>query len=173
MTDLDSLQQAVRGSVIGPDSAEFDERRRTFNAMIDRRPAVIVIPIDTVDVVAAARWAGDQDLPISIRGGGHSVAGHSVGNGSLMLDLGRMRAVHVDPDARIATVQGGAKLEDLDRATAAHGLAAPSGTYSDTGIGGLALGGGLSYLLASRGLACDALIGATLVPADGSTIEVD
>jgi FAD/FMN-containing dehydrogenase len=141
--------------------------------MIDRRPAVIVVPMDTADVVTAVRWAGDQDLPISIRGGGHSVAGHSVGEGSLMLDLGELRGAVVDPVARTADVGGGALLEDLDRATTAHGLAAPSGTFYDTGVAGLTLTGGLSFLLGAAGLACDALIGAELVDANGIVHDVD
>jgi FAD/FMN-containing dehydrogenase len=171
--DIHGLATRLRGPVIGPDDGSYDTTRRTFNAMLDHRPAVIVQPLDTDDVVAAVQWAAESDLPISIRGGGHSVAGHSVGDGSIMIDLGRMRRVEANREARIATVEGGAKLLDLDTATTAHGLAAPSGTYSDTGVGGLVLGGGISYLLGSRGLACDALVGATLVTADGSVVEVD
>ena len=170
---IDSLRPQVRGPVILPSDDAYDGTRRTFNAMLDKRPEVIVQPLDTADVVAAVRWAAESGLPVSIRGGGHSVAGHSVGDGSLMLDLARMRGVEVDASARLATVQGGAKLLDLDTATTAHGLAAPSGTYSDTGVGGLILGGGISYLMGSRGLACDALVGATLVMADGTVVEVD
>jgi FAD/FMN-containing dehydrogenase len=134
---------------------------------------VIVQPVGTADVSAAVRWAVEADLPISVRCGGHSVAGHGVGNGSLMLDLIKIRTVTVDPEARVAEAGGGARLEDLDRATTGHGLAAPSGTYADTGIGGIFLGGGISYLLGTRGFACDALIGAELVTADGSIVEVD
>jgi len=170
---LDRLGDQVRGLVIPPNHPDFDSTRRTFNSLLDHRPAVIVQPLDTADVVAAVRWSAEADLPISIRGGGHSVAGHSVGEGSLMLDLARLRGVSVDAGARIARVAGGSKLVDLDTATTAHGLAAPSGTYSDTGIGGLVLGGGISFLLASRGLACDALVGAELVLADGTVVDVD
>jgi FAD/FMN-containing dehydrogenase len=125
------------------------------------------------DVSAAVRWAVDSDLPISVRCGGHSIAGHGVGNGSLMLDLARIKTVTVDLASRIADAGGGAKLEDLDQATTAHGLAAPSGTYADTGIGGIFLGGGISYLIGTRGFACDAMVGAELVTADGSIVEVD
>ena len=170
---LDRLGDRFRGPVIPPNHPDYHSTRRTFNAMLDHRPAAIVQPLDTADVVAAVRWAAEADLPISIRGGGHSVAGHSVGEGSLMLDLARLRGASVDTEARIARVAGGSKLIDLDTATTAHGLAAPSGTYSDTGIGGLVLGGGISFLLASRGLACDALVGAELVTADGTVIDVD
>jgi len=173
MIALDALAANVRGLVIQPGSEPYDQRRRTFNAMIDRRPAVIVVPLDTADVVAAVRWAGEQDLPISIRGGGHSVAGHSVGDGSLMLDLCELRSVAMDPRARTADVGGGALLEDLDRATTGHGLAAPSGTFYDTGVAGLTLTGGLSFLLGTAGFACDALIGAELVAADGVVTDVN
>ena len=141
--------------------------------MLDRRPVAIVRPVDAMDVAAAVRCAADADLPISVRGGGHSVAGHSVGDGALMIDLGNLRTVTVDPVNRVADVGGGSLLEDLDRATVPHGLAAASGTFADTGIGGLILGGGISYLLGTRGFACDALVGADLVIADGTLVEVD
>lgn len=170
---LAALRGRVRGRVIGPDDPDFDARRRTFNAMLDRRPAVIVRPIDLADVSMAVAWAGEHDLPISVRGGGHSVAGHGVGHDSLLVDLGEMRAVSVDPVARTADAGGGALLEDLDRATTAVGLAAPTGTYLDTGVAGLTLTGGIGYLLGSAGFACDALVGAELVAADGRVIQVD
>ena len=173
MIDFDALAGAVRGPVIRPADTAYDDTRRTFNAMLDHRPAVIFQPVDSADVVAAVRWAVAAGLPISVRGGGHSVAGHGVGEGSLMLDLVLLRAVTVDPAARLASVGGGARLEDLDRATTALGLAAPSGTYADTGVGGIVLGGGLNYLMGSRGFACDALVGAELVTGDGSIVEVD
>ncbi len=168
-----TLRQRLRGQVVLPDAPAFDELRRTFNAMLDRRPRLIVRPADTADVAAAVRWAAEQDLPISVRGGGHSVAGHAVGPDSLMIDLRDLRWVAVDRDARTADVGGGALLEDLDRATTAVGLAAPSGTYLETGLAGLTLAGGISYLLGCAGFACDALIGAELVAADGSIVEVD
>ena len=118
-----------------PREPAFDELRRTYNAMLDRRPRLIVRPVDTADVATAVRWAAAHDLPISVRGGGHSLAGHAVGPDALMIDLGKIRSVTVDPAAR-ADVDGGALLEDLDRAMTAVGLAAPSGTYIDTGVGG-------------------------------------
>ena len=171
--DIDLLEGMVRGAVIRPGSDVYEQRRRTFNAMIERYPAVIVRPLDTLDVAAAVRWAGRANLPISVRGGGHSVAGHSVGEGSLMIDLEALRSVTVDAAARTADVGGGALLEDLDRATTAHGLVAPSGTFYDTGVGGLTLTGGLSFLIGKAGFACDALIGAELVAADGVIHAVD
>jgi FAD/FMN-containing dehydrogenase len=114
-----------------------------------------------------------NDLPISVRGGGHNVAGHAVGADALMIDMGTLRSVSVDPGRRLAEAGGGALLEDLDRMTIAHGLAAPSGTYIDTGVAGLTLTGGIGYLLGAAGFACDALVGAELVTADGEVLQVD
>ena len=170
---IDDLRTRVRGEVLLPGAPAFDERRQTFNSMLDRRPRVIVRPVDTDDVVAAVRWAAANDLPISVRGGGHNVAGHAVGHDALMIDMGTMRSVSVDPDRRIAEAGGGALLEDLDGATIAHGLAAPSGTYLDTGVAGLTLTGGIGYLLGAAGFACDALVGAELVTAGGEVLQVD
>jgi FAD/FMN-containing dehydrogenase len=170
---FDLLRRRVRGRVIDPAEPDFDELRRTFNAMLDRRPRVIVRPVDTADVAAAVRWAAETDLPISVRGGGHSVAGHAVGRDALMIDLGELRTVTVDERARTADVDGGALLEDLDRATTAVGLAAPSGTYLDTGVAGLTLTGGIGFLLGCAGFACDALVGAEVVMADGAIVQVD
>ncbi len=167
------LRQRLRGQVVLPDVPAFDELRRTFNARLDRRPRLIVRPVDAADVATAVTWAAEQDLPISVRGGGHSVAGYGVGPDALMIDLGELRAVAVDREARTADVGGGALLEDLDRATTAVGLAAPSGTYIDTGVGGLTLSGGIGFLLGCAGFACDALIGAEVVAADGSIVQVD
>lgn len=170
---VDDLRRLASGQVILPGSGEYDERRQTFNAMLDKRPAIILQPLDAADVSVAVRWAADVDIAISIRGGGHSVAGHGVGDGSLMLDLVNLDSVAVDAQARIADAGGGAHLEDLDRATTAVGLAAPSGTYLTTGIGGLTLTGGIGYLLGTAGFACDALIGAEIVTADGTIHQVD
>jgi FAD/FMN-containing dehydrogenase len=170
---LDALRSVVRGDVLLPGSPAYDERRRTFNAMLDRRPRVIVRPVDTEDVVAGVRWAAANDVPISVRGGGHSVAGHAVGQDSVTVDLGAMRAVTVDPKRRLAEVEGGALLEDLDRATTSHGLGAPSGTYLDTGVAGLTLTGGIGFLLGVAGFACDALVGAEVVTAAGDVVQVD
>ena len=170
---LDDLERRVRGEVARPGASRYEERRHTFNAMIDRHPDVIVRPVDANDVATAVRWAADLGMPISIRGGGHSVAGHAVGDQALMLDLANLRSVTVDVARRTAEVGGGALLEDLDRATTAHRLAAPTGTFSDTGVGGLTLTGGISFLLGIAGFACDALSGAELVMADGAIHQVD
>jgi FAD/FMN-containing dehydrogenase len=171
--DIERLTGAVRGHVIRAADPVFDEARRGFNGMFDRRPAVIVRPADAFDVAAAVRWAGEADLGIGIRGGGHSAAGHSSVEGALLIDLASMRQVTVDPVGRTADAAGGCQLVDLDQATMAHDLAAPSGTFVDTGIGGLTLTGGIGYLIGSARFACDALIGAELVTADGEIRQVD
>lgn len=169
----DDLRSRTRGEVLGPRDDGYEPARAAYNALSTGRPAFIFRPADTSDIVAAVRWAGEADVPIGVRGGGHSVAGHSSPNGALLIDLSRWRGVDVDPVARTADALAGSRLMDLDAATAAYGLAAPSGTFIDTGIGGLTLTGGISWLLGTEGFACDALIGARLVTADGESIEVD
>jgi FAD/FMN-containing dehydrogenase len=172
MTDLSvGLRETIRGSVIGPADPEYDAARAVWNAMIDRRPAIIVRPADTADVRTAVLAAVASGLPVSVRGGGHNVAGHAVGEGALMLDLSGMRRVAVDPDRRIARVEGGATWGDVDRATQAYGLATPGGLISDTGVGGLTLSGGIGWLRSAFGLAIDNLVGAEVVTADGSVVH--
>jgi FAD/FMN-containing dehydrogenase len=174
MTDaVPALRRSTRGEVIEPDDAGFEAAREAYNAMATGRPAVIFRPSDLSDVVAAVRWAADTDVAIGVRGGGHSVAGHSSPEAALLIDLSRWRGATVDPAARTADALAGSRLMDLDAATYAYGLAAPSGTFIDTGIGGLTLSGGISWLLSSEGYACDALIGAQVVTADGDVLEVD
>lgn len=168
-----SLSARTRGPVITPDHRLYDSARALFNGMLDRRPRVIFRPADTDDLVAAVRWASESDVAIAVRGGGHSVAGHSMPDDGFVVDLSRWRSATVDPERRIAEAEGGCLLMDLDVATAGHGLAAPSGTFFDTGIGGLTLGGGISHIIASEGFGCDALIGAELVTADGRVVDVD
>jgi FAD/FMN-containing dehydrogenase len=153
--------------LIGPDDPAYDQARRTFNGTIDRRPALIARPEGTAAVQEAISLAIDRGLPVSVRGGGHSVAGHSVADGALMIDLSRMRGVTVDPDRRRARVGGGALWEDVDSRALEHDMAVPGGTFADTGVAGLALGGGLGWLLGTTGLTCDNLIGAEVVTADG------
>jgi FAD/FMN-containing dehydrogenase len=163
----------TRGQVITRDHPHYDAARALFNGMLDRRPRLIVRPLDTDDLVSAIRWASEADLAIAVRGGGHSVAGHSGPDDAFVVDLSRWRSATVDPGRQIAEALGGCQLMDLDVATAGYGLAAPSGTFLDTGIGGLTLGGGISHIIASEGFACDALVGAQLVTADGRIVEVD
>ena len=169
---IDELRRGFTGEVIEPDDPGYDDARRSFNAMIDRRPAVIVEPSDDTEVGRAIRFAREHDLAIGVRGGGHSVAGHGLVDDGLVVDLRRMRRVAVDPMRRRASAGGGANWEDFDNATQAHGLAVTGGTFVDTGIAGLTLGGGLGFLMGQCGLTCDNLIGAQLVNAEGKTIEV-
>ncbi len=175
MTDVvvRDLRALTRGQVLTPRDDGYESARAAFNALATGRPAYIFRPADLPDIVAAVRWAVESDLAIGVRGGGHSVAGHSCPEGALLVDLSRWRGATVDPVARTAEALGGSRLMDLDAATAAFGLAAPSGTFVDTGIGGLTLTGGLSWILASEGFACDALVGAQLVTMAGDVLEVD
>jgi FAD/FMN-containing dehydrogenase len=167
------LRARTRGEVLLPQDAGYEAARVAYNALATGQPAYIFRPADVADIVTAVKWAGEVDLPIGVRGGGHSVAGHSSPNGALLVDLSRWRGAVVDPAAATAEALAGSRLMDLDAATAAYGLAAPSGTFVDTGIGGLTLTGGISWILASQGFACDALIGATMVTIAGEVIDID
>jgi FAD/FMN-containing dehydrogenase len=168
---LADLRQRHRGPVIAPEDSGYDPGRITFNGMIDRRPHLIVRPLDVDDVVSAVSYAREADLPIAIRGGGHSVAGHCIGDGGVVVDLRLMRSVVVDPDARTATCGGGSLWEDLDPPCLRHGLATPGGTFGDTGVAGLTLGGGIGHLVGLHGLTLDNLIRATVVTVDGEVLS--
>jgi len=170
-TAIDALERSIDGRLIRPTDLDFDDARRTFNSLIDRRPRVIVRPADPDDVVAAIRAANDADLPLGVRGGGHSVAGLAIVDGGLVIDLSDMRTVEVDPGARIAHIAGGAQWMDVDAVLHAQGLATPGGVYGDTGVGGLTLGGGIGFLMGIGGFSCDNLVGAQLVTADGTIVE--
>ncbi len=161
-----------RGRILHPHDAEYDERRRVWNGAIDRRPAMIACATATSDVVAAVRFAVRHDLLVAVRGGGHSIPGHSVCDGGLMIDLSEMKAIAVDPVARRADVQPGVLLSEYDSATQAHGLASPGGEISHTGVAGLTLGGGVGWLSRAHGLACDNLVEAELVTAAGEVLRV-
>jgi FAD/FMN-containing dehydrogenase len=162
----------IAAHVIRPDDPGYDDARAVFNAMIDRRPLAIVRCQDARDVAAGIRYARDHDLVLSVRGGGHGVAGNAVCDGGIMLDLSGMKDVTVDPVQRIAHAGPGLLLGELDAATHRFGLATPLGVMSGTGIAGLTLGGGLGWLNARYGLACDNLIGAQAVTADGDILQV-
>ena len=163
----------VRGTVIEPDAADFEQARRVWNAIIDRKPALIVRCAGADDVKAAIDFAREQGLPVAVRGGGHSVAGHGSCDGGLVIDLSPMRGARVDPEKRVAAVQGGAKWGDLDRATQAHALAVTGGIVSETGVAGLTLGGGIGWLMRKHGLAADNLLSADLVTADGRRVHAN
>ena len=167
------LRERFRGALLRPGEEGYDEARRVWNGAVDRRPALIARPAGADDVATAVRFASEHDLPVSVRGGGHSVAGHGVGDGVLMIDLSLLKAVRVDPAARTARAAGGVLLGELDRATQRFGLAAPSGIVSHTGIGGLTLGGGLGHTMRKFGLTVDNLRSVDLVTADGEALHVD
>ena len=164
------FRDQVGGNVLLPGDDEYDEARRVWNGMIDKRPALIVRPRGAADVRDAVLFAREHGLPLSIKGGGHNVAGHAVTDEGLMLDLGAMRAVWGDPAARVARVQGGALWADVDRETAAYGLATTGGVISSTGVAGLTLGGGIGWLVGKHGMAIDNLLAVDLVTADGELV---
>jgi FAD/FMN-containing dehydrogenase len=168
------MTQAIpgfEGALIGPGDDGYDTHREVWNAIVDRRPGLIARCTSAADVAAAIRHGRERGLDIGIKCGGHGVLGLAVPEGGLMIDLGPMDAVRVDPDARRASVGGGALLRYLDRAAQAHGLATTAGNVSHTGVGGLTLGGGMGWLARQAGLACDNVETYTVVTADGETIR--
>ncbi len=168
---LESLVAKVRGAVITEGDDGYEEARRVYNGMIDKRPKVIVRPTDHADVIAVVRAAGETGSDLSIRGGSHSVPGFGTNNGGVVLDLSSMRAIRVDPSNRTARAQGGCTWGDVDNATHEFGLATVGGVVSTTGIAGLTLGGGIGYLTRSRGLTVDNLISADVVTASGELVR--
>jgi FAD/FMN-containing dehydrogenase len=170
---LGELRARFRGALLRPGEEGYDEARRVWNGAIDRRPALIARCAGADDVVTAVRFARERDLLVSVRGGGHAVAGHAVCEGGLMIDLSAMKAVAVDPAARVARAAGGVLWHELDRETQRHGLATTGGIISHTGIAGLTLGGGLGHLMRRHGLTVDNLRAVDLVTADGTRMRVD
>ena len=157
----------MRGEILRPDDEGYDTARSVWNGMVDRRPALIVQPTGTADVVAAVNFARDSELEIAVHGGGHNVAGYAVSDGGLMLDLSAMNGVSVDREARTVRVAGGATLGDVDHETQLFGLATPLGVVSETGIAGLTLNGGYGHLSREYGLSVDNLLEVEIVTADG------
>ena len=164
-------QAGLRGEVVLPGDRSYDPARALFNGMIDRRPLAVIRPVDASDVVRAVTFARRHDLPLTVRGGGHSVAGNAAHDGAFMIDLSRMKAIQVDPETRTARAEPGLTLAEFDRAAQAFGLATTLGVVSMTGIAGLTLGGGLGWLNGRYGLACDNLISADIVTADGRLLR--
>ncbi len=163
----------IAGEVIGPADAGYDAARAMWNANIVRHPGLIVRCQGAADVIAAVNFARSHALLVAVRGGGHNVAGRALCDDGLVIDLSRMKGVFVDPKRRTVRVQGGATLGDLDRETHVHGLAVPVGVNSTTGIGGLALGGGVGWLVRKYGLTCDNALAFEVVTADGRLVTAN
>jgi FAD/FMN-containing dehydrogenase len=177
MTTIDSalvneLRTTFRGALLRTDEEGYEETRRVWNGAVDRKPALIARCAGADDVATAVRFARHHNLEVSVRGGGHSIAGHSVCDGGLMIDLSNMKAIRLDPQAKTATAAGGVLLGEFDRATQVHGLATTGGVISHTGLGGLTLGGGLGHLMRMHGLTVDNLLSVDLVTADGELRHV-
>jgi len=168
---LGELQGSLAGAVVRPTGAEYDTARRGFNALIDRRPAVIARCISAGDVAVAFDFARAHALEVAVRGGGHNPAGHCVCDGGIVIDLTLMRTVEVDEKSQIAQTDGGATWLDFDSATQAFGLVTPGGVVVSTGVVGLSLGGGIGHLTAQYGLTCDHIIRAEIVTPDGTAIH--
>ena len=166
--DVGAFSKQISGGVLGAADDAYDEARKVWNATVDRRPALIARCLTTSDVQAAVRFAAAHTMLVSVRGGGHHIAGNAVAEGGLMIDLSGMRTVGIDARTRTARVDAGALLADLDRESQAHGLATPLGINSTTGVAGLTLGGGFGWLSRRYGLTIDNLRGATIVTADGA-----
>lgn len=169
-TLVHELTNALHGTVIAPSDAAYDEARRAWNAMVDKRPVLIAQCADAEDVAAAIAFARRHGLEIGVKCGGHGILGDAVPEGGLMIDLSPMGSVRVDPDLRLAYVGGGALLGDLDRASEPYGLATTAGMVSHKGVGGLTLGGGMGWLARQFGLACDNVAAYEIVTADGSRL---
>jgi FAD/FMN-containing dehydrogenase len=168
---LAEFHQGLSGPLFRPEDQGYDEARSIWNGSHDRRPALIVRCAGVADVMRAVDFARSEDLSVSVRGGGHSIPGFSTNDGGMVIDLSAMRAVHVDPARRTAIAQGGCTWADFDHETQAFGLAVTGGLVSSTGLGGFTLGGGIGWLMRKVGLACDNLIGADVVTADGQLVH--
>src|SRR5438067_11452258 len=164
------LQKSLSGDVLALGEPGYDEARAIWNAMVDKKPAVIARCATTEDVVTAVNAARNHGLQVSVRCGGHGVTGKALADGGLTIDLTRMRGVRVSPDNNTATVGGGSLLGDVDAATAQHGMIVPAGIVSETGVGGLALGGGIGWFSRKHALTCDNFLSLNLVTASGEVV---
>ena len=168
---VDELQTSFRGELVRPDDAGYDEHRKVWNGSIDRRPALIARCTGVADIRAAVRLARSQDLLVAVRGGGHSFPGLSVCDDGMLIDLGLMKGIRVDPEGRTARVQAGVLLGELDRETQEFGLAVPAGIVTHTGLAGLTLGGGIGWVMRKYGLTIDQLLSVDLVTANGELVR--
>jgi len=167
---IGQLRETFSGQILAPGEPGYDEARRVHNALIDKHPALIARCLHTGDVTEAVNFGREDGLEISVRGGGHSVAGKAVTDGGLMIDLSLMKGIHVDPARRAARAQAGVRLGEYDRATAVFGVATPTGVVSNTGIAGLTLGGGMAWLMGKYGMAVDNLLSGEVVLASGEVV---
>jgi len=167
---VEKVKASLRGELIQPHDERYDDARTIWNAMIDKRPALIARCSGTADVIAAVNFAREHDLVLSVRGGGHNIAGTALCDDGLTIDLSGMKGIHVDLKTRTVRAQTGCNLGDLDRETQVFGLAVPAGIVTDTGIAGLTLGGGFGWLTRRYGYTCDNLISADVVTADGTVL---
>src|ERR1700741_285849 len=170
---IDQLRTSFRGELIEPADPRYEESRKVYNAMISRKPRLIAKCVDAADAIAAVNFGRQQNLKVSIRGGGHNAGGLGICDDGLVIDLSQIKYVHIDPAAQTVRVGGGCTWADVDHATHAFGLAVPSGIISTTGVGGLTLGGGLGHLTRKCGLTIDNLLAADVVLADGSFIRAN
>src|ERR1043165_3286502 len=170
-TRIDGLKADFKGEILLPGDGGYDSARQIWNAMVDKRPAVIARCATTSDVVRGVNFARENALALAVRGGGHNIAGNALCDHGLVVDLSMMKAAHVDPARSRVTVEGGATLGDLDAATQAHGLATPVGINSTTGIAGLTLGGGFCWLTRKYGMTIDNLISVDMITAEGKKIR--
>ena len=171
-SSVESFRSQLRGEVITPTDAAYETGRRVWNAMIDKRPRLIVVCAGVADVILTVNFARDHHLPLAVRGGGHSIAGHGTCDGGVVLDFSRMKSVRVDPAKRIARAEAGVLWQELDHETQAFGLATTGGTVGDTGIAGLTLGGGFGWLGGKYGFTIDNLLSVDLVLASGDLVTV-
>jgi FAD/FMN-containing dehydrogenase len=171
MKTIDLFGTRLRGKLIRPGHDDYDAARKVWNGNIDRRPALIARCTGVADVIEAVNFARAHRLVVAVRGGGHNAAGHGTCDGGIVIDLGPMKGIRVDPTSRTAHAQGGVTWAELDRETQAFGLATPGGTVSNTGIAGLTLGGGAGSLSGQYGLSCDNLLSADVITADGQFLR--
>ncbi len=170
---IPKLRTEIAGAVVGPGDPGYDASRRVFLPAVDRRPAVIVRPLDAGEVARVVALARETGLELAVRGGGHSYAGHGTSQGGIVLDLTGLATLEIDPDERVVRGAGGLTTGEVTAATAPHGLAVSFGDTPSVGIGGLTLGGGAGYLVRKHGLTIDHLLGAEVVTADGRVLEID
>src|SRR5437764_6367833 len=172
-TAVQELASHLRGALLRPGNADYEQAARVYNGMIDKRPALIAHCAEVADVIAAVTFGREHEMTLAVRGGGHSGPGLGTCDNGLVIDLSGMKGIRVDPSARTARVEGGCTWGEVDHATHAFGLATPSGFISTTGVGGLTLGGGIGYLSRTLGLTLDNVLSVDMVLADGSFVTAN